>query len=284
MAETNGGAMNTGPGCRLRRMLGGGLIGCEHEPSGEHVTTIGQQFGAGGAALAAGIINAVAGGGTLVSFPTLVAIGVPSVHANITNTVSLCPGYLGGAYAQRKDLAENADRLRSLALVAAIGGLTGSLLLVLSPEKLFRNLVPYLILGACAIFAAQPWLKTLRHREDLPPNRLALGAAIFGCAVYGGYFGAGLGIMLLATLGLALPDPLKRLNALKQALSLVINILAALFFVFSGKVEWQFVPVMAVASLIGGNVGGRLVGKLKPIVLRVLVIGFGVAAAVKFFL
>jgi len=248
------------------------------------VTTIGQELGAGGAALAAGLINAVAGGGTLVSFPTLVALGMPAVHANITNTVSLCPGYLGGAYAQRKDLAENADRLRSLAVIAAVGGLAGSLLLVLSPERLFRNLVPYLILGACALFALQPWLKTLRHREDVPPNRIVLGGSIFLCAVYGGYFGAGLGIMLLAALGVALPDPLKRLNALKQALSLIINILAALFFVFSGKVEWQFVPIMAVGSLIGGNLGGRLVGKLKPIVLRVLVIGFGLAAAVKFFL
>lgn len=251
---------------------------------GEYVTTIGQGLGAGGAAIAAGLINAVAGGGTLVSFPTLVALGVPSVHANITNTVSLCPGYLGGAYAQRKDLADNAERLRTLSVVAAVGGLSGSLLLVLSPEKLFRSLVPYLILGACALFALQPWLKTLRRSEDLPPNRIALGSAIFACSVYGGYFGAGLGIMLLAALGLALPGTLKELNALKQALSLVINILAALFFVFSGKVEWQFVPIMAVGSLVGGNLGGRLVGKLQPIVLRVIVIAFGIAAAVKFFL
>ena len=113
-----------------------------------------------------------------MSFPVLVALGVPSVHANVTNTVSLCPGYLGGAYAQRKDLAENAERLRSLAVVAAVGGLAGSVLLVVSPERLFRSLVPYLILGACALFAAQPWLKTLRHRnEDSPPNRFEIGRA-----------------------------------------------------------------------------------------------------------
>ena len=249
------------------------------------MTTIGQEFGAGGAGLAAGLINALAGGGTLVSFPVLVALGVPAVRANVTNTVALCPGYLGGAYAQRRDLAENAQRLRSLLVVAATGGLTGSVLLVLSPERLFRNLVPYLILGACALFAAQPRLKRISRRHpDAPPNRLLLGTSVFACAVYGGYFGAGLGIMLLAVLGLALPDPLPRTNALKQALSLVINVLAAAFFVFSGKVEWQFVAVMAVGSLIGGNLGGRLVGRLKPVVLRTVVIGFGVAAAVKFFL
>lgn len=248
------------------------------------MTSVPQYLGAGGAALAAGVINAVAGGGTLVSFPVLVALGVPSVSANITNTVSLCPGYLGGAYAQRSELRENARRLRSMALVAAVGGLVGSILLVISPERLFRNLVPYLILGACALFAAQPWLKTLRRDPDgLGSNRVLLYASLLGCAVYGGYFGAGLGIMLLAVLGLALPDPLVRLNAHKQALSLVINVLAAIFFLFSGKVQWQYAAVMAIGSLIGGNVGGRLVGVLKPIVLRVAVIVFGVAAAVRFF-
>ena len=270
--------MRVRPHCRA--YIGNGAR-CALEP---HVTTVGQELGAGAAGLAAGLINAVAGGGTLVSFPVLVALGVPAVRANVTNTVSLCPGYLGGAYAQRADLAENAQRLKSLLLVAASGGLTGSILLVLSPEKLFRSLVPYLILGACALFAAQPRLKTLRHRaEDAPPNKVLLSLSVFVCALYGGYFGAGLGIMLLAVLGLALSDPLPRLNALKQALSLVINVLAALFFAFSGKVEWQFVAAMAVGSLIGGNLGGRLVGRLKPIVLRYLVIAFGIAAAVKFF-
>ena len=249
------------------------------------MTSVPEYFGAGGAALAAGVINALAGGGTLVSFPVLVALGVPSVNANITNTVSLCPGYLGGAAAQRSELREHATQLRSMALVAAVGGLTGSVLLVLSPERLFRNLVPYLILAACALFIAQPWLRSLRRVDESRPTRhVVLLLSVLVCAVYGGYFGAGLGIMLLAVLGLALPDPLVRLNAYKQALSLVINILAACFFVFSGKVEWQFAAVMAAGSLVGGNVGGRLVGVLQPIVLRVVVIAFGIAAAVRFFL
>jgi hypothetical protein len=250
------------------------------------MNTLAHDLGAGGAGLAAGLINAVAGGGTLVSFPVLVALGVPSVRANVTNTVALCPGYLGGSWAQRSVLGEQVSRLKALAFVAGLGGLTGSILLVLSPEKLFRNLVPYLIFAACALLAAQPLLKRLFNRQHESAGRgarLALPIAIFLCAVYGGYFGAGLGIMLLAVLGIALDDPLPKSNALKQALSLIINTLAAAFFVFSGKVEWQYAAVMAVTSFIGGNLGGRLVGKLKPSVMRVIVIGFGLAAGIKFF-
>ena len=247
--------------------------------------SIGDALGAGGAGLAAGLINAVAGGGTLVSFPVLVALGVPTVSANITNTVALCPGYLGGAAAQRHDLAENRDRLRSLLPAAAAGGLTGSVLLVVSPERLFRNLIPYLILVACALLAGQPLIKKwLGATSQARPGSPLLVVAVFLCAVYGGYFGAGLGIMLLAVLGLALHDPLVRVNALKQVLSFVINVLAALFFLFSGKVFWAFAAVMAVTSLIGGHLGGRLVGRLNPVVLRTVVVLFGLGAAIRFFI
>jgi len=242
---------------------------------------------AGAAAFVAGGINAVAGGGTLVSFPMLVALGVPSVSANITNTVSLCPGYLGGAYAQRNELAKHAARLRSLFVVAAVGGLTGSILLVLSPEKLFRSIVPYLILAACALLAAQPAIKNVinkRHDGPHEPHKVVLAVSVFACSVYGGYFGAGLGIMLLAVLGIALDDPLPSINSLKGALALIINVLAASFFVFSGKVYWHFAAVMAVTSLAGGHVGGKLVGKMNPTVMRVVVIAFGLAAAIKFFI
>jgi hypothetical protein len=247
--------------------------------------TIAHDLGAGGAGLAAGLINAVAGGGTLVSFPVLVALGVPAVAANVTNTVSLCPGYLGGAWAQRATLTEQSARLRAMLGVAGVGGLVGSILLVSSSETLFRSLVPYLILAACALLAAQPTIKKRvgrrQHHEARPWGLLG---AVFACAVYGGYFGAGLGIMLLAVLGIALDAALPRVNALKQALSLVINVLAAAFFVFSGKVHWHFAAIMAVTSLVGGNLGGRLVGKLNPSVMRVVVIVFGLAAAIKFWL
>lgn len=247
--------------------------------------SLGDALGAGGAGLAAGLINAVAGGGTLVSFPVLVALGVPSVSANITNTVALCPGYLGGAAAQRHDLAANRDRLRSLLPAAAAGGLTGSVLLVVSPERLFRNLVPYLILVACILLASQPLVKKwLGAEAEARQGSRWLLAAVFLCSVYGGYFGAGLGIMLLAVLGLALHDRLVRINALKQVLSFVINVLAAVFFLFSGKVFWAYASVMAVTSLIGGQLGGRLVGRLNPAVLRAVVVAFGIAVAVRFFL
>ena len=249
------------------------------------MTSIGNAIGAGGAGLAAGLINAVAGGGTLVSFPVLVALGVPSVSANITNTVALCPGYLGGAAAQRHHVVENRDRLRSLLPAAAAGGLTGSVLLLISPERLFRNLVPYLILLACALLAGQSLLKKwLGASGEARQGSPVLLVAVFLCSVYGGYFGAGLGIMLLAVLGLALHDPLTRLNALKQVLSFVINILAALFFLFSGKVYWVYAAVMAVTSLVGGHLGGRLVGRMNPVVMRVVVVAFGLIAAVRFFI
>jgi uncharacterized protein len=243
---------------------------------------------AGGAGFAAGVVNAVAGGGTLISFPTLVALGVPAVNANVTNTVALVPGYLGGAWAQRAELADYASHLRSLMLVAAAGGLAGSVLLVLSPEDLFRELVPWLVLLACVLLASGEWVK-----GRLAARRLARGTthrtvgaaplhlAVFASAVYGGYFGAGLGILLLAVLGLALDDPLPRVNSLKSALSLVVNLLAAAFFVFSGLVEWRFAAIMAVTSLAGGAAGGRVATRLPPRVMRVLVVAFGVAVAVR---
>ncbi len=241
---------------------------------------------AGLAAFVAGLINAIAGGGTLVSFPALVALGVPAVSANVTNTVALVPGYLGGAYAQRKDLVTYFATLRVLLIVSAAGGLIGSILLVNSPERLFRNLVPFLIIGACLLLGFQDRIKAvLTRRRQSPAATLGVVglAVLFPAAVYGGYFGAGLGIMLLAVLGLALDDPLPRINSLKSTLSLCINLVAAAFFLFSGKVQWDLAAVMAVTSLAGGSVGGRIATRLDPKVLRIVVITFGLAVAVRFF-
>lgn len=240
---------------------------------------------AGGAALVAGGVNAVAGGGTLVSFPVLVALGVPSLNANITNTVTLCPGYFGGAIAQREALDDNRHRLRRLLPVAGLGGLVGSILLVGTSEAVFRSIVPYLILAACALLGFQDAIKrrVFGHRQPTPhhvtPISLLIG--VFLAAVYGGYFGAGLGIMLLAVLGLLLDGELNRLNALKQVLALVINVMAAIFFVFSGKVEWAFVAVMAPMSLIGGHLGGTVANRMNAKRLRAVVIAFGVLVALK---
>jgi uncharacterized protein len=251
------------------------------------VTPLCQHLAAAGAAAVAGVVNAVAGGGTLVSFPTLVALGLPALDSNVTNTVALSPGYLGGTIAQRADLAEHRRRLPALLVVAALGGLGGSLLLVTTTEALFRGIVPFLILFACALLALQDAIKRrLGTRGDAASagSSAALHAAVFGAAVYGGYFGAGLGIMLLAVLGLTINDQLNRLNALKQALSFAINVVAALFFSFSGRVAWSLAGVMAVASLLGGNLGGRVATRLDPRVLRAVVIAFGVVVAVKLLL
>jgi uncharacterized membrane protein YfcA len=238
--------------------------------------------GAGGAAIGAGIVNAIAGGGTLISFPMLTAIGVPAVRANATNTVSLCPGYIGGTYAQRGDLRGQGDGLRPLLVAAVFGGLAGSILLILSSEAVFKQIVPFLILAACGLLAVQDRLRSwLLSSERLSGSHgvLELIAVAVG-SVYGGYFGAGLGIMLMAVLGLFSDLPFNRLNAVKQMLSFLVNVSAASFLVFSGKIEWTLVAVMAPASLIGGNLGGKLASSLQPKLLRGFVIVFGVVVAI----
>ena len=237
---------------------------------------------AGCAAVGAGLVNAVAGGGTLISFPVLTAIGVPAIRANATNTVSLCPGYIGGTYAQRDDLTGLGRSLRPQLLAAVLGGLTGSVLLIVSSEAVFRQIVPFLILAACALLAAQDRVRARlarRQRTD-GSNTVVETASVAAASVYGGYFGAGLGIMLMAVLGLFSELPFNRLNAVKQLLSFLVNISAALFLVFSGKVEWTIVVVMAPASLLGGHLGGKVASKLPPKKLRAAVIAFGVIVAV----
>lgn len=243
------------------------------------------------AALAAGMVNAVAGGGTLITFPTLVALGLPAVTSNITNTVALCPGYFGGTFAQRRDLAVQRKRIPGIMAAAAVGGLIGSVLLVLSPEKLFRDLVPFLLLGACALLALGDRIKAaLPPRPSLdadteagasPPSVIA---SVFAIGIYAGYFGAGMGIIALAVLGLALDDSMVRINALKQLVAFTANIVAATYFLFSGKLVWSLVVVMAPAALIGGSIGGRLVQHMNPKVLRAVVVTIGVVVAVNFWL
>ena len=243
-------------------------------------------IGAGLAADAAGAVNALAGGGTLITFPVMTAIGVPAIRANATNTVSLCPGYVGGTYAQRKDLDGLVRGLRPQLIAAALGGLAGSILLIVTSEAVFRQIVPFLILTACALLGFQDrlraWLFARSAQSQSAGSRshtvLEVGATALA-AVYGGYFGAGLGIMLIAVLGLFSELPFTRLNAVKQLLSLVVNVCAASFLVFSGKIEWTLVAVMAPASLIGGHFGGRLAGVLPPKRLRACVIVFGVVVA-----
>ncbi len=239
-------------------------------------------------AVAAGFVNALAGGGTLISFPILTALGIPPVAANITNTVALCPGYLGATLVQRDLLADQKQRLWWYLPAAFLGGLAGALLLLVSGERLFSALVPWLILLSTILLAiGEPlnqWLA--RHQSGgTSTNREATAAIPIGLAsVYGGYFGAGLSVILLAVLETTLRDSLTRLNALKQAIAFAANIAAAIVFVFSGQVVWLVAAVMAACALLGGAVGGKLAGRLNPVVLRWVVVGIGIIVSIYYFL
>lgn len=238
------------------------------------------------AAMAAGLVNALAGGGTLITFPVLMAVGLPAVSANVTNTVALCPGYLGATFAQLKDLRGQGKRLWLLLPAAVIGGGIGGILLLSTGEKLFRSLVPFLILLASGLLALQDvlrgWLTRRTQQQTGAATSLDKWAwlPIGLAAVYGGYFGAGLSVIVLATLGLLIADSLTRLNALKQSISFSVNITAALFFVFSGQVVWPVALVMAVGALIGGALGGRLASRIKPALLRWIVVTIGIIVAI----
>jgi len=232
------------------------------------------------AAIAAGLINALAGGGTLITFPVLMALGIPAVSANVTNTVALLPGYLGGTFAQANDLKDQKKRLWLFIPAGLLGGLVGGILLLQTGEKLFTNLVPFLILLASTLLAIQnpvrKWL-TRRIEQGKATHTSEAWAffPIFLAAVYGGYFGAGLSVIILAVMGLVLSDNLTRLNALKQGIAFAANFAAALFFVFSGKVNWIVALVMAVGALLGGALGGKLASKVKPNTLRAIVVTIG---------
>jgi len=241
------------------------------------------------AALAGGFVNAIAGGGTLITFPILTAVGLPAVVANITNTVALSPGYLGATIAQWNDLKSQKKRLYLFVPASIIGGVIGGVLLLNSGERLFRSLVPFLILLASVLLAvADPLRSTINRRlssrgASLEHYQFAI-LPITLAAVYGGYFGAGLSVIVLAVLGFLINDSLTKLNALKQAIAFSVNIAAAIFFVFSGQVNWNAALVMAVFAIIGGSLGGKLAGKIKPSTLRWTVVSIGVIVSIIYFI
>lgn len=234
------------------------------------------------AAIGAGFFNALAGGGSIFTFPVLIAVGIPPVAANVTNTIALCPGYFGGVAAQRKDLANQEGRLLVLLPVAAIGGLAGAWLLTRTSEETFRDLVPFLVVGACILLALQDRIRAMLQRRVA---RIGLAWAVppvFLAAVYGGYFGAAVSVIFLAMLGLAIDDTLTRLNALKQAMSLACNLAAALYFAIGAPVVWSAAGVMAAGALLGGWAGGRLASRVQAGTLRLIVITVGLIVAAMF--
>jgi uncharacterized membrane protein YfcA len=233
-----------------------------------------------GAGLLAGAINAVAGGGTLVAFPALLGVGVGPLTANITCSVGLITGYAGGSVAYRRELAGQRDRLRTLAPFAVVGGLAGAALLLVTPASTFRAVVPYLVLLSAVLLGVQPLLSralgTQKHGHADVHWGARAGVGI--AAVYGSYFGAGLGVLLLAVLGILIADGLQRLNALKGVLSLLINIVGAAVFVLSARVHWGYALALAVGAYVGGTLGVSVARRLPPTAMRaaVVVLGLGV--------
>jgi uncharacterized membrane protein YfcA len=243
----------------------------------------------GFAAVAAGAINALAGGGTLITFPTLLAIGVPPITANVTNTVALCPGFIGGILAQLKDLAGQRRRFWVFLSASAIGGVIGSILLLCTGERAFMALVPFLILTASCLLSVQEliriWLVRRSAKAEAKPGSETWAVILVGlAAIYGGYFGVAMSVVVLSLLGLMINDTLTRLNAIKQTVAFGANGAAAVLFIFSGKIVWPIALVMAVGALIGGILGGRLAGRIKPDTLRWTVVSIGIVLAIIYFI
>lgn len=232
------------------------------------------------AGLAAGTVNAVAGGGSLITFPTLVAIGLPPVPANVTNSVAVTPGYFASVFGSRADLAALSPRRHLWALIptAVAGTALGCALLLATPARAFEVVVPVLVLAATAVLAFQRRLRGLvGHPRELTERRrgIALHGMVFLGATYGGYFGAALGIMLVAGLGLVLDERLARVNALKNAVSAVVALGTVVAFAIFGPVDWAAAAVVAPASLVGGYAGARLARRLPAKALRATIVAAG---------
>ena len=234
--------------------------------------------------MAAGGINAVVGSGSLITFPTLLAFGVSPITANVSNNVGLVPGGASGAYGYRKELAGQWGRLLRLGTASVLGSAAGAILLLKLPAGTFKVIVPALILIACVLVIVQPklngWLAS-RRREGSQHGGPVLWAGVCASGVYGGYFGAAQGVLMIGLLGIFLDEPLQRINALKNLLTFVVNGVAAIVFIALAHVNWILAGLIAVGSTIGGLVGARYGRRLPPIALRILVVIIGLVSAVK---
>jgi len=241
---------------------------------------------AAGVAFLAGGINSIAGGGSLILFPTLVALGLPTVDANVTNSVAQWPGYLGGVAGFREEYVGQRGRLIRFGAMAVLGGIAGCVLLLTTPSSAFDVVVPILVLLASLLLAVQPFLtKGLKRGEDSTAHRdpAWLYVALFVACAYGGYFGGALGVILVGVLGLGL-HRLKLANALKSALSLITATVTVIIFGIFGPVHWLVVAVAAPASLLGGFLGARIATKIPATPLRIMIVVFGVTVSIYLFL
>jgi uncharacterized protein len=238
------------------------------------------------AGFGAGVVNAIAGGGSLLSFPALLLTGMPPVAANATNTLAIWPGTLSSVWAYRIYIGEERHRAWVLSWPSLAGGLAGSILLLHTSEKAFRAVVPWLILFACGLLALQgPVARFIARRAPLRASRVppSLWLAQLLISIYGGYFGAGIGILMLAAMAIFLPDTLQHANALKVLFAMLINGIAALYFLWMGAARLPEAGLMALASVVGGYAGAHLAQRLPALAMRALVIAYGVVVAVRLF-
>ena len=242
------------------------------------------------AGMAAGTINTVVGSGTLITFPTLLAFGIPPVTANVSNTVGLVPGSVSGAIGYRRELAGQRSRVVKLCGASLIGGLAGGLLLLVLPEDAFTAIVPALILLGLVLVVFQPRISAwVARRHDAAGGLPEHGAwwvwpAVLLTGVYGGYFGAAQGVLLMAVLGIGVDESLQRLNAVKNVLAAVVNGIAGVLFIAVADVDWRVVALIGVGSVIGGQVGATVGRRLPSAALRVFIVVVGLAALASFLL
>jgi uncharacterized membrane protein YfcA len=236
------------------------------------------------AGLAAGTVNTVVGSGTLITFPVLLAFGYSPVTANVSNTIGLVPGSVSGAVGYRRELAGQRRRVRVFGTASTLGGITGALVLLVLPPGAFKAIVPVFIVIALVLIIFQKRLAAFveaRRTEHAPHGGPLTLVAIYATGVYGGYFGAAQGIMLLAIMGLTLPDDLQRLNALKNVLAGLVNLVAGIVFALVAHVAWGAALLIAVGSMVGGVLGARYGRRLPPAALRAFIVVVGVTAIVR---
>ena len=234
------------------------------------------------AGLAAGTINVIVGSGSLITFPTLLALGYPPVLANVSNNVGLVPGSASAVVAYRRELVGQRARVVKLGAASLTGGITGAVLLLALPSSVFKAAIPALVLLATVLMAIQPrvsaWLASRGERHVHGGAPLLVGVFLTG--IYGGYFGAAQGVILISLLAIFIDDDLQRLNGTKNALTLIVNGVAAIVFVLSTTVSWSVVALIAAGSIIGGQLGGHYGRRLPAEVLRVCIVVVGVGVAV----
>jgi len=236
------------------------------------------------AGLGAGTINAVVGSGSLITFPTLIALGYPPVLANVSNDIGLVPGAISAVYGYRRELSGQRDRLIRLVPASAAGGLLGAVLLLVLPSAFFKRIVIALILIALALVVVQPRLAAYLRTRSEPRRsevRITLWVLVAATGIYGGYFGAAQGIILIAILGLLLRDDLQRLNATKNVLAGSVNLVASIVFVFATDVDWKVVGLIAAGSIVGGQLGASFGRRLDQRALRLVIVGVGILALVR---